>query len=256
MDTIPCSNPAKTGRVLILIIWVAAVAFVSAAMPRAQACEVGDEADAVAEGLVHDDDAADRATTSMSCKLLVPGPHLQVTPPRKPTRADIERANKIRASVRQALGKYGDYRLALQDRFEIRFPNIRQKIYHFSNRTNAVYSARVGFDPLRPTSLLYERDGAGYKLLGVMYTAPRYYNEAELDSRFPISVAPWHLHTNICIRPPASYQHQKSLVEDRRFGPNGSIATEEACTAAGGTFQPLLYGWMTHVDFYDSYGQE
>jgi hypothetical protein len=107
MDTIPCSNPAKTGRVLILIIWVAAVAFVSAAMPRAQACEVGDEADAVAEGLVHDDDAADRATTPMSCKLLVPGPHLQVTPPRKPTRADIERANEIRASVRQALGKYG-----------------------------------------------------------------------------------------------------------------------------------------------------
>jgi hypothetical protein len=46
------------------------------------------------------------------------------------------------------------------------------------------------------------------------------------------------------------------LVEDRLFGPNGSIATEEACTAAGGTFQPVLYGWMTHVDFYDSYGQE
>jgi len=245
----------RRGSISILLVSMAAAGIVFAAAPHARACDVDDDVDAAAEELLQTDEPAPsgRATTSMSCKLLVPGPHLRLTSPRRPTPADIARAGEIRARMRQALAKYQDYRVALQDDFEIRFPNIPQKLYHFSNRANALHSAREGFDPLRPTSLIYERDFGGYKLLGVMYTAPRRFSEADLDSRFPISVAPWHLHTNFCLAPPALYQKRKAgFTPDRRFGANGSISTEQACTAAGGLFRPFMYGWMTHVDLYDS----
>lgn len=250
MRKVSGSRPMRQGFASLLFMATAAIALLAAA-PSAHACDVDDEFDAAAEGILHDEDpsGSDRATASMSCKLLVPGPHLEVTAPRRPTPADLARANEIRGQIRQALGKYEDYRLALQDGFQIRFPNIPQKLYHFSNTANALYSARVAFDPLRPTSLLYERDHGGYKLVGVMYTAPRSFTEAELDSRFPVSVAPWHLHTNLCI----AAHYSRSGVPDRRFGPNGTIATEAACAAAGGTFRPVMYGWMTHVDFGDAH---
>jgi hypothetical protein len=256
MRTVSGVNPARSGRSSILFVSLAVIGLVLTAAPRAHACEVDDETDAVAEGLLNDEGpaASSQATQSMSCKLLVPGPHLRVTVPRSPSPADIARANQIRARIRQALAKYEDYHLALKDGFEIRFPNVQQKIYHFSNRANAIYSAGAAFDPLRPTSLLYEKDGGTYRLVGVMYTAPRHSSAADLDARFPISVAPWHLHTNFCLAPPSYYK--RGFRQDSRFGPNGSIATEEACAAAGGTFKPVLYGWMTHVDFYDSYDKK
>jgi len=31
----------------------------------------------------------------------------------------------------------------------------------------------------------------------------------------------------------------------------GSIATEEACDAANGRFQPVIFGWMVHVYPYE-----
>jgi hypothetical protein len=31
------------------------------------------------------------------------------------------------------------------------------------------------------------------------------------------------------------------------LGPDGSIATADACAAAGGRFFPQLFGWMVHV---------
>jgi len=35
------------------------------------------------------------------------------------------------------------------------------------------------------------------------------------------------------------------------FGLRGSIATQEACDAAGGTFHPIIFGWMVHVYPYE-----
>ena len=32
-----------------------------------------------------------------------------------------------------------------------------------------------------------------------------------------------------------------------QFGLRGSIATQEACDAAGGTFHPVVFNWMVHV---------
>ena len=31
------------------------------------------------------------------------------------------------------------------------------------------------------------------------------------------------------------------------FGLRGSITTQEACDAAGGTFHPVVFNWMVHV---------
>lgn len=229
---------------------LAALAFVVVAAPRAQACTVDDDLDVAAEGVISGFDAAEsRGTTkSMSCKLLVPGPHLQVTTRRTASAAEVARADAIRARARQALAKYEDYRVALQDGYEIRFPNLNLKRYHFSNRENARASLQA-FDPTRPTSLLYEKERGGYRLIGIMFTAPRVASEAELDRHFPISVAPWHLHTNFCLA--YATPSRRRAAPDPRFGPEGTIATAGECTAAGGTFKPVLFGWMTHVDLYD-----
>jgi hypothetical protein len=84
-----------------------------------------------------------------------------------------------------------------------------------------------------------------------MYTAPRFAGEPALDKRFPIGVAPWHLHINFCIAPTA-HRRGQDLRLDPRFGAFGTIATEAECAAAGGEFKPVVYGWMTHVDLYDA----
>ena len=36
-----------------------------------------------------------------------------------------------------------------------------------------------------------------------------------------------------------------------KFGLKGSIATEDACSAAGGRFHPVVFGWMVHVYPYE-----
>ena len=80
-----------------------------------------------------------------------------------------------------------------------------------------------------------------------MYTMPKRATEEELDRRVPLSVATWHLHTNLCSPP----QSESKTADWTRFGLQGSIATEEACRAAGGRFRPSVFGWMVHVYPYE-----
>ncbi|HEY7993691.1 MAG TPA: hypothetical protein VID24_05750, partial [Candidatus Eremiobacteraceae bacterium] len=101
-----------------------------------------------------------------------------------------------------------------------------------------------------PTSLLYERTSDGYKLIGAMYTAPRAATLADLDARVPLSVAHWHEHVNFCKGPPGSTRDDY-LGPHARFGLEGSIATADACSAAGGTFIPVIFNWMVHVYPYE-----
>jgi hypothetical protein len=147
-------------------------------------------------------------------------------------------------AARAAAGHYADYRVALADGFKIFLPNVPQHQYHFTSYGNAWY-ARNHFDPSRPTSLLYEKQGDGYKLIGVMYTAKKGAPEDELNSRIPLSIAQWHAHVNFCM-PPRS-RGENAMVHDTRFGFAGSITTQEACDAAGGKFYPQIFGWMVHV---------
>jgi hypothetical protein len=172
------------------------------------------------------------------------GPHMKMTQLRPFNRGDKERADEVAQAARAAAEKYQDYKLALADGYRIFLPNVPQKQYHFTNYRYA-WQARNRFDPSHPTSLLYEKHGEDYKLIGVMYTARKDASEDELNSRIPLSIAQWHAHVNLCM--PPRDRRQEALAPDATFGLAGSISTKEACEAAGGRFFPQVFGWMVHV---------
>ena len=178
-------------------------------------------------------------------------PHMRMTSPRPETAEDQKRAQEIVVQLKPAIEKYKDYHVALNEGFKIFHPNLPQKEYHFTNYTNGFLEAFT-FDPARPTSLLYKKTANGYELVGAMYTMPKRATEAQLNERVPLSVATWHLHTNLCM----PRKGQMKTADWSKFGLRGSIATEEACDAAGGTFHPVIFGWMVHVYPYeDSMGK-
>ena len=168
---------------------------------------------------------------------------MSATRPVKP--GDQEKADQVAAAAKAAIEPYRDYKKALADGFEIFLPNLPQKMYHFTNYQRGMVAARQ-FDPTKPTSLLYEKtaDG-GYKLIGAMYTDRQKAPESELDERIPVSIARWHQHTNFC-KAPAGHEREY-FGKGAKYGLLGSITTKDACDAAGGTFQPTVFGWMVHV---------
>jgi hypothetical protein len=176
-------------------------------------------------------------------------PHMRMTTRTAPAPGDSAKAAAVVVAARSALVQYADYHRALADGFKIFLPRVPQPVYHFSNRRYGI-EAIFHFDPSKPTSLLYERTGdSTYRLVGAMYTAPRWFSLAQLNERVPLSVAQWHEHTNWCLPPRGARNRILERGSDGRplFGPNGSIATESACQAAGGRFFPQLLGWMVHV---------
>jgi hypothetical protein len=189
-------------------------------------------------------DGSVHAMHSMEGRHMDMGPHMKMTALRDPKPGDAERAEQVVESARRVAEKYGDYKAALADGFKIFLPNLPQKQYHFTNYSYA-FEAIFHFDPDHPTSLLYEKHGQGYKLIGVMYTAAKNANEAELDERVPLSIAQWHAHVNLCL-PPAE-RRTELMGPHPQFGLNGSITTKAACETAGGVFRPQVFGWMVHV---------
>lgn len=177
--------------------------------------------------------------------------HMTMTKLRPAQPGDQERADAIAVAARKFAERYVDYKKALAEGYTIFAPEVPQHVYHFTLDAAAIAN-EFKFDPNRPTSLLYEKtankdaDGKpGYKLVGVMYTAPYRSSEEALDERVPLSVAQWHLHTNLCL-PPRGEQVDVTAA-DAKFGLRGAITTAEACRAAGGRFMPHLFGWMVHV---------
>ncbi len=190
-----------------------------------------------------DSDASMHAMHSMEGHMDM-GPHMKMTPLRQAKPGDAERAQKVVEAARKASEKYMDYHVALADGFKIFLPNIPQKMYHFTNYKYG-YEAAFGFNPEHPTSLLYEKHGDDYKLIGVMYTAPKRFEEDQLDERIPLSIAQWHEHVNFCTAPAG--RKMEYLGPHPLFGLKGSITTQEACDAQGGTFHPVVFNWMVHV---------
>src|SRR5439155_22757471 len=184
------------------------------------------------------------AMHSMESHHMDMGPHMKMTPLRTPGSGDQGRADEVVTAARAAAEKYKNYKVALADGFRIFLPNVPQKQYHFTNYRNA-FEARNNFDPSRPTSLLYEKHGDDYKLIGVMYTAPKNANWNDLDQRIPLSIAQWHAHINMCL-PPADRKNE-AWGPSAKFGLAGSITTKADCEAAGGKFMPQIFGWMVHV---------
>jgi hypothetical protein len=172
------------------------------------------------------------------------GPHMKMTALRDPKPGDEKRAQQVVDAARHVAEKYKDYHIALADNFQIFLPNVPQKMYHFTNYSYA-FEAAVSFNPEHPTSLLYEKHGDDYTLVGVMYTAPKRFDEDDLDQRIPLSIAQWHEHVNLCL-PPADGK-KEAFGPHAKFGMQGSIATKGECDASGGTFRPLVFNWMVHL---------
>jgi hypothetical protein len=172
------------------------------------------------------------------------GAHMRMTAPRSPGPGDQERADQIAARARAAIEKYKDYSVALRDGYRILLPHVPQKMYHFNN-AQYFLEGESKFNPEHPTSLLYEEGGGGYRLIGVMYTAPAELKEDELNERIPLSVASWHQHVNLCL--PIGNPLQELFASGPRFGLHGSISTQADCDKAGGQFLPRLLGWMIHL---------
>ncbi len=168
--------------------------------------------------------------------------HMHMTAARPQTPEDVARAKEIVDQLREGIAKYKDYRVALADGYKIFLPNVPQPEYHFTNYKNGFLEAFT-FEPWRPTSLLYKRTATGYELVGAMYTMPKGATEEQLNERIPLSVATWHLHTNLCM-PPLGQARNAGWA---KFGLRGSVATQEACDAAGGRFHPVIFGWMVHA---------
>ncbi len=193
-------------------------------------------------------EAAQSANDAMSGDHMDMGPHMFMTTLRPENPADDKRAADLVVTLRDAIAKYKDYKVALAEGFEIFHPELPQDHYHFTNYRYA-FEAIFEFNPVHPTSLLYKKTSTGYELEGAMYTAPKKATEDDLNARVPLSVARWHKHVNICLPPEGTRIWQVNLKE---FGTRGSIATEEACEQAGGRWRAQIFNWMVHIYPYET----
>lgn len=193
-----------------------------------------------------DENANEGAAVTEMAHMHGGGPHMHMTEMRAQNPADVQRAQQIVTQLRAGIEKYKDYHVALNDGYRIFLPNISQPEYHFTSYKNG-FMASLQFDASQPTSLLYRKTVDGYELVGAMYTMPKRASEEQLNARVPLSVAMWHLHTNLCMPPKV----QRQAADWTKFGLKGSISTQEACDAAGGTFHLSIFGWMVHVYPYE-----
>jgi hypothetical protein len=193
-----------------------------------------------------DEKANEVAAVSDMSQMHGSGEHMHMTAMRPQTPADVQRANEIVKELRAGIEKYRDYHVALNDGYKIFLLNLPQPEYHFTKYKNGFLES-LRFDPSQPTSLLYRKTADGFELVGAMYTMPKRASEEQLNQRVPLSIAMWHQHTNLCMPP----RGELPTADWSKFGLKGSIATEEACDAAGGNFHPSIFGWMVHVYPYE-----
>ena len=194
-------------------------------------------------GAEKDSDTSAHAMHSMEGHMDM-GPHMKMTALRTAQPGDAEKAQKVVEVAHGVMEKYKDYHVALNDGFEIFLPNVPQKQYHFTNYRYG-FEAAFNFNPEHPTSLLYEKNGDGYRLVGLMYTAPKRFTEDDLNERIPLSIAQWHEHVNFCKAPEG--RRMEALAPNPKFGLRGSITTQAECDAAGGKFLPIVFNWMVHL---------
>ena len=179
--------------------------------------------------------------------------HMELTPTRPATPEDTVRALKVAAELKRAIAKYQDTATAVADGYHMFLPNVKQRVYHFTNNGRAL-AAVFRFDPAKPTSILYKRgDDGKLHLVGAMYTMPRNASLKRLDDRVPLGIARWHKHVNWCLPKKGESERYNERMADGKpkFGPESPIATKAACDAVGGDFHPTLFGWMLHANVFE-----
>ena len=172
--------------------------------------------------------------------------HMQMTLKAEAAPGDAERANDILKAAAAVLVQYSDVKKAVHDGYKPFFPSgkIGEEIHYTNYRYRRLEQQHI--DYTRPSSILYKRTADGLKAIGVMYTAPTDSTPQQLDAIAPLSVATWHRHVDFC-GGPKSLPKNEQFGPNARFGPQGSIHTEEDCNAAHGLWIPVVLEWMTHV---------
>lgn len=174
------------------------------------------------------------------------GSHMQMSLKGALHPGDERRAEQIVAAVREVLVRYEDVNVALRQGYKPFYPTGRMgEEVHYTNYRFARKEQRH-VDYRQPGSILYRRTPDGMKAVGVMYTAPRDSTPQQLDVIAPLSIATWHRHVDFC-GGPRTLPLREQFGPGARFGPQGSIQTEDACTTAHGLWIPVVFGWMTHV---------
>jgi hypothetical protein len=168
-------------------------------------------------------------------------PHIRFTQLRPANLQDQQRGQQILAALKPVMEKYADYRAAQNAGYKGYYLDVPMPMYHFASSWQG-FKETMRFDPAAPTALLYRKDAGRFELIGVMYYAPGYFSEDQLNARVPLSLVRWHRQINICLPPGGA-----EAGSDKRFGSEGSITTENACVAAGGKWNPTLHGWMVEV---------
>jgi hypothetical protein len=163
-----------------------------------------------------------------------------------PAPGDAARATEILAAAAAVLSHYRDVDTAVRDGYKPFFPTGRmgEEIHYTNYRYRRREQQHVDYS--RPASILYRRTADGLQAVGVMYTAPADASPQQLDAIAPLSIATWHRHVDFC-GGPRTLPVNEQFGPTARFGPQGSIHTEEACRAAHGLWIPLVFNWMTHV---------
>jgi hypothetical protein len=153
----------------VLALSGSAVALMGGGLP-AQAGELAQGEDAS----MYQHDHANGAVDMMIPHQKHRGPHMKWTALRPANADDAGRADEIVQTLRQALAKYKDYRVAMDDGYAPLHPDRKPKHYHFANKQRRLM-AKVRFDPEEPTALLYKKAGDGYELEGGdVYRAERH----------------------------------------------------------------------------------
>jgi hypothetical protein len=172
--------------------------------------------------------------------------HMQMSLKSAAAPGDAERAAQILAAAAGVLSRYGDVKAAVHDGYKPFFPSGKneEEIHYTNYRFRRLEQQHIDYS--RPSSILYKRTADGLKPIGVMYIAPTGSTPEQLNALAPLSVATWHRHVDFCGGPKALPKSEQ-FGPNARFGPQGSIHTEEACTAAQGLWIPVVLEWMTHV---------
>jgi len=174
------------------------------------------------------------------------GRHMQMSLKADPAPGDSARAAEILAAAAAVLSRYSDVETAVRDGYKPFFPTGRmgEEIHYTNYRYRRKEQQHVDYS--RPGSILYRRTAQGMKAVGVMYTAPVDASAEQLNAIAPLSIATWHRHVDFC-GGPKNLPLDQQFGPTARFGPQGSIHTEEECRAAQGLWIPVVLDWMTHV---------
>jgi hypothetical protein len=174
------------------------------------------------------------------------GNHMQMSFIRKPQPGDEQRAQRIVAAAHAVITHYSDANTAIEDGYKPFYPTgkLGEEVHYTNYRYRRLEQSHV--DYAHPGSILYKRTPHGMKAIGVMYSAPQDSTPEQLNAAAPLSFATWHRHVDFCAGP-RSLSLEEQYGPHARFGPQGSVHTEEECKSAHGLWIPVVFGWMTHV---------